>query len=136
MPTITEFDVELSSLLEELSRVRHAHLRPLLSVTPMGNAFACEYGEPGLCPSGCDGLVGAVRAVHRAGLWVGGLRRAVSLDTHGRALLSGVGSDWDLVDPFAGHPAASGRPDLRIGWRQSGDRHQLWSLPRELRICA
>lgn len=136
MPTITEFDVQLPSLLEALSGVRHPHVQPLLGVATAGGMWSCEYGESGMCWPGCDGLAGAVLAVHRAGLWVGRLRRAVSLDGHGRAVLSGVGSDWELADPFAGHPSVTGRPDLRIAWRQRGDLAQLSSLPPELRTCA
>lgn len=136
MPTITECDAQMPDLLEALSHVRHAHLQPLLSVVRADGLIACEYGDPGGCPPGCDGLVGAVFAVHRAGLWVGPLRRAVSLDRRGRAVLSGVGSGWDLADPFAGHPSVTGQPDLRIAWRQRGDVNQLWAMPRELRVCA
>jgi len=122
-------------LLQPLLTVRHAHLRPLEALARGQESVSLHYGEPGPCAYGCDGIVGALRAVHRAGLWVGDLLAAIGLDSSGRVILTGVGSTWDLADPFAGHPAAGGVRDLRVGWRQRSDLAQLPRLSRDLLRC-
>jgi hypothetical protein len=129
------YDVHLRRLLQSLLGVRHPHLRPLLAVRMGPPAISLYYGDPQPCARGCDGIQGAVRAVHRAGLWVGGLVPALGLDASGRIVLSGVGASWDLRDPFAGHPSARAF-DLRVPWRQSRDLHELDGVEDVLRQCA
>ncbi len=128
-------DVRLRALLQPLMSVRHAHLRPLEAVTSGANRLSLHYGEPQVCPPECDGLWGAVRILHAAGLWVGDVSRALVRDASGRVVLSGVGSVWDLSDPFADHPSA-GASDLRVTWRQRADRAQMGRLDPGLLSCA
>lgn len=131
--TIT-YDTGLRRLLQPLLAVRHAHLRPLLAISANAHSLSLHYGRPDACQSPCDGVRGALRAIHAAGLWVGDVLAGVGLDELGRVVLSGVGSGWDLADPFAGHPAAVGY-DLRIGWRQRGDILQLDDISGALTRC-
>ncbi len=128
-------DAQLRRLLQPLMSVRHAHLRPLQAMTSGSRRLSLHYGDPEACSSGCEGLLGALRAVHAAGLWVGDLSKAISFDERGRVTLTGVGTAWDLIDPFADHPSA-GAPDLRVRWRQRADLLQLRSLPDHLVACA
>lgn len=129
------YDVSRRRLLAPLMAVRHAHLRPLTAVRAGSAALSLHYDQAADCGPECDGLAGAVRAVHDAGLWVGNLLSAVGLDEAGRWVLGGVGSAWDLADPFAGHPAARG-VDLRIPWRQVADVRDLAELPAAVTHCA
>ncbi len=131
--TIT-VDTGLRQLLQPLLAVRHPHLRPLVSVRDDARRLALYYGQPPACEPGCEGLRGAVRAIHGAGLWVGDLVSCIGLDNAGRVVLTGVGSTWDLRDPFAGHPAAH-TYDLRVRWRQQGDLLQLDQLADALISC-
>ena len=134
MQPITSQDAGLSTLLNLLIRVSHAHLRPLRSVQLATDGMRLGYGQPPVCEPGCDGVPGAVRAIHEAGLWVGTVLDRTGFDHQGRVVLGGVGTDWDMRDPFAGHPSVTGF-DLRIEWRQSGDLLQLANLPERLLEC-
>lgn len=136
MQATTTFDSRLWGLLLTLRSVRHPHLRPLLSVSGREPMVSLRYGEPGRCPPGCDGIEGALRAIHRAGLWVGDVLAAAGFDGLGRVVLNGVGSDWDPGDPFAGHPSVTpGESDLRIAWRQRGDVLQMAGFASGLTRC-
>ncbi len=135
MQATTTFDVRLRRLLQSLLTVRHPHLRPLETVTTGRHTVSLLYGEPSQCPPACDGVAGAVRAVHGAGLWVGDLLAAIGLDGVGRVVLTGVGCSWSLADPFADHPATRGRQDLRIAWRQRADLAELSKMPGDLLAC-
>lgn len=135
MQALIEYDTALRRLLQSLLAVRHPHLRPLQAIRVSDSAMVLHYGQPGACDEVCDGLGGAVRAVHSAGLWVGTLVECVGLDERGRVVLSGVGLDWDLADPFAGHPSTTGY-DLRVKWRQQGDLLQLDDIEGALTHCA
>lgn len=128
-------DSALRRLLQPLMAVRHAHVRPLLAVRIARSELSLHYGQPGPCAAACDGIRGALDAVHAAGLWVGNLVESVGFDDRGRIVLSGLGSSWDLKDPFAGHPCTTGY-DLRVRWRQRGDLLQLEDLSEELMQCA
>ena len=136
MRATTIFDPGLRHLLQPLLSLRHAHLRPLDAVTVGAGLVCLEYGQPGACEPGCGGLEDALLTVHRAGLWVGDVRAAVGLDDVGRVVLAGVGSSWDLSDPFAGHPATRGEPGLRVPWRQRADLAQVSRLAPQVRLCA
>lgn len=129
------FDSALRRLLQPLLAVRHAHLRPLIAVQVSDTTLSLHYGQASACEAGCDGLRGALRAVHDAGLWVGNLLDSVGLDDRGRVVLTDVGTQWDLADPFAGHPSCTGY-DLRVKWRQRGDELQLQQVEGELTRCA
>ncbi|MEZ5185803.1 MAG: hypothetical protein R2720_08660 [Candidatus Nanopelagicales bacterium] len=118
-------DHRVHPYLQALLPIRHAHLRPLLAVGVGARRITLHYGRPGPCLPDCTGVEPALRAIHDAGLWVGDLVEAVGLDDVGRVVLNGVGSKWELHDPFAGHPATRGEFDLRIAWRQRGDLLQL-----------
>lgn len=118
-------DEHVHRFLQALLPIRHAHLRPLLAVGVGAQETTLHYGRPGPCLADCTGVDAALRAIHAAGLWVGNLIKAVSLDEFGRMVLSGVGSQWELHDPFMGHPSTRGTFDLRIAWRQRGDLLQL-----------
>ncbi|MEI2641094.1 MAG: hypothetical protein U0R28_00715 [Candidatus Nanopelagicales bacterium] len=135
MQATVVYDVSRRRLLQPLMGVRHAHLHPLTAVRAGSESLSLHYGEAGACGPACDGIAGAVRAVHAAGLWIGNILSAVGLDEAGRWVLSGVGSAWDLADPFAGHPAASTH-DLRIPWRQAADVRDLAELPVAVTHCA
>ncbi|HNL52609.1 MAG TPA: hypothetical protein PKL68_11720 [Actinomycetota bacterium] len=131
----TSFDAQLRRLLQPLMSVRHAHLRPLEAVTSGVSGLSLHYGEPEACVAGCEGLVGAIRALHAAGLWVGDLSSSLARYGSGRVILSGVGSTWELRDPFRDHPSAT-TADLRVAWRQRSDRDQLGRLAGHLVTCA
>jgi hypothetical protein len=120
----TSIDVQLRRLLQPLMSVRHAHLRPLEAVTAGRRHVSLHYGEPEACTPDCDGLWGALRVLHTAGLWVGDVSAALARDGSGQMILEGVGSSWELTDPFADHPSAGGA-DLRVKWRQRADREHL-----------
>ena len=135
MQASIQYDTALRRLLQKLLVVRHAHLRPLQAIRVSDSDMALHYGQPGPCQAACGGLGGALRAVHAAGLWVGALVECVGLDETGRVVLSGVGSSWNLSDPFAGHPSTTGY-DLRVGWRQRGDLLQLHDIEGALTRCA
>jgi hypothetical protein len=135
MEATTTFDVRLQSLLQPLLSVRHPHLQPLESVTTSPRTVSMVYGEPGPCRPDCDGVAGAVHALHTAGLWVGDMLAAIGMDSRGRVVLSGVGTSWSLADPFARHPATRGQEDLRIAWRQRADLAALSQMPSELLAC-
>lgn len=122
-------------LLDNLMTVRHPHLVSLQSVNLAGGDMELVFAEPPQCRPGCDGVPGAMRALHASGLWIGTIVDHVSFDEHGRTVLVGVGSDWDLRDPFAGHPSVTGF-DLRIAWRQQGEQLQLEQLPTSLLECS
>ena len=128
-------DVSRRRLLQPLMAVRHPHLDPLTAVRAGSSSLSLHYGQSDPRGPVCEGIAGALRAVHAAGLWVGDLLAAVGLDEAGRWVLSGVGSAWDLADPFAGHPAATGH-DLRIPWRQACDIRDLAGLPPAVTHCA
>ncbi len=85
--------------------------------------------------AGCEGLAGAMRALHAAGLWVGDLSSSLARYGSGRLILSGVGSAWELRDPFREHPSAT-IADLRVAWRQRSDRDQLGRLAADMVNCA
>ncbi len=131
----TSIDVQLRRLWQPLMSVRHAHLRPLEAVTSGATRMSLHYGEPDACAPGCEGLWGALRALHAAGLWVGDVSKMVTQHESGRTILSGVGSAWDLRDPFADHPSAH-TSDLRVDWRQRSDLEQVGRLPEHLVRCA
>ncbi len=135
MQATIDYDTTLRRLLQPLLGVRHPHLRPLRAVRITEGRMALHYGEAQPCGSGCDGIRGAMRAVHAAGLWIGNVLESIGLDERGRVVLSGVGSAWDLTDPFAGHPSVT-EFDLRVSWRQRGDDLQLRDLEGELTRCA
>lgn len=135
MHTTVHHDVRLDELLDALIQVRHPHLLPLLAVHESGDGLALEYGQPPGCPKACDGVGGALEAVHEAGLWVGDVLDRIGLDEQGRVVLAAVGSDWDLRDPFAGHPSVR-FADLRIAWRQNGDRLQFAEMSGPLVSCS
>lgn len=130
-----DHDVRIHQLLQKLLPIRHSHLRPLLAVSVGPEHLRLHYGQPGPCLPMCGGIREAVRTVHGAGLWVGDVRTAVGFDDVGRVVLSEVGSQWDLADPFRGHPSTADRPDLRIAWRQSGEVLQLADLADSLMRC-
>lgn len=135
MEATVAYDTALRRLLQPLLAVRHPHLRPLLAVQVSDATLSLHYGQSAPCTTGCEGLRGAMRAVHAAGLWVGNMLEAIGLDDLGRVVLSDVGAHWDLADPFAGHPSTSGY-DLRVAWRQRGDDLQLRDLECDLTQCA
>lgn len=135
MQATIDYDTTLRRLLQPLLCVRHPHLRPLQAVRITDGQMALHYGQTQECGAGCDGVAGALRAIHAAGLWVGNVLEAIGLDERGRVVLTGIGSHWDLADPFAGHPAVTGY-DLRVTWRQRGDELQLQDLENELTRCA
>jgi hypothetical protein len=122
-------------LLQRLLAVRHAHLMTLEAVVPTALGWRLRYGDPGPCRTDCDAVQGAVRSVHAAGLWVGNLMPLLVLDGSGRVVIGNLGATWDPADPFAGHPSTRGVSDLRIAWRQEGDRRQLPHLPEAWREC-
>jgi hypothetical protein len=128
-------DVRIHQLLQRLLPVRHSHLRPLLAVSVGRQGIGLHYGQPGPCLPRCDGVRGALLAVHAVGLWVGDLRTSIGFDDIGRVVLSEVGSQWDVEDPFRGHPSTAGRTDLRVAWRQSGELMQLADLAETLVEC-
>lgn len=129
------YDVSRRRLLQPLTAVRHPHLQPLTAIRASVGSLALHYDEAGSCGPACDGIKGAVQAVHAAGLWVGNVLAAVGLDDAGRWVLTGVGTAWDMADPFAGHPSASSA-DLRIRWRQAADVRDLSALPEAITHCA
>lgn len=135
MEATIDNDCALRRLLQPLMSVRHAHLRPLLAVRITGSEMSLHYGQPQLCERACDGLRGAMLRLHAAGLWIGELVESLGLDDRGRVVLSGVGSQWDLTDPFAGHPCVKDY-DLRVAWRQRGDELQLQAIDNALTRCA
>lgn len=135
MQATIDYDTTLRRLLQSLLAVRHPHLRPLQAIRITEGRMALHYGVAEECGATCDGVRGALRAVHAAGLWVGHVLESIGFDERGRVVLTGVGSDWDLTDPFAGHPSVSGS-DLRVKWRQRGDDLQMCDLENELTRCA
>lgn len=135
MQATIDYDTTLRRLLQSLLAVRHPHLRPLQAIRITDGQMALHYGLAEQCGATCDGVRGALRSVHAAGLWVGNVLESIGLDDRGRVVLTGVGSSWDLSDPFAGHPCVTG-PDLRVNWRQRGDEFQLRELESELTRCA
>ncbi len=135
MQATIENDSVHRRLLQPLMAVRHPHLRPLQAVRVCDDALWLHYGQPGPCQLSCDGLRGALGAVHAAGLWVGDVLQSTGLDEQGRVVLAGIGASWDLRDPFAGHPSTTGF-DLRIAWRQRGDLLQLDDIESALTQCA
>lgn len=128
-------DSVLRRLLQPLMSVRHPHLRPLTAVRIAGRNLSLHYGQPGPCDQSCDGVRGAMHRLHAAGLWIGDVVESLGLDERGRVVLSGVGAQWDLSDPFAGHPSVKGY-DLRVGWRQQSDDLQLQAIDNALTRCA
>lgn len=135
MQATTDYNPALRQLLQPLLAVRHPHLRPLQAIRITEDRMVLHYGTAEQCDETCDGVRGAMRAIHAAGLWVGNVLEAIGLDESGRVVLSQVGSDWDLCDPFAGHPSVSGY-DLRVKWRQRADEQQMRDLESELTRCA
>lgn len=127
-------DEHLRDLLRPLLAVRHSHLQPLEAVGVSAEGYTLHYGQPDPCRPDCDGVPGALNAVHEAGLWVGDVLASVGFDNAGRVVLTGVGSSWNLTDPFAGHPSVTGF-DLRITWRQQGDLLQMADLMGRLVTC-
>jgi hypothetical protein len=135
MQATIDYDTTLRQLLQPLLGVRHPHLRPLRAVRISEGRMALHYGRAQECAVGCDGIRGALQAIHAAGLWIGNVLESIGLDERGRVVFTGVGSNWDLRDPFAGHPSVTGY-DLRVKWRQRGDDLQLSDLEGELTRCA
>ena len=131
----TSFDAQLRRLLQPLMSVRHAHLRPLEAVTSGVSGLSLHYGEPEACVAGCEGLAGAIRALHAAGLWVGNLSSSLARYGSGRLILCGVGPAWGFGDPFLEHPSPT-IADLRRAGRQRSDRDQLGRLAGHLVTCA
>lgn len=134
MQAAVSHDARLRPLLQPLLSVRHAHLQPLEAIVLAQQGLRLCFGQPGPCDTGCDGVAGAIRAVHEAGLWVGDVLSAIGFDDTGRVVVNGVGAHWDLTDPFAGHPSVH-EYGLRIRWRQQGDLLQLVDLAGRLITC-
>lgn len=134
MQAAISHDARLRPLLQPLLSVRHPHLQPLEAIVVGEEGLRLWFGQPQPCGPGCDGVAGAVRAVHGVGLWVGDLLSTIGFDDDGRVVLNGVGAHWDLGDPFAGHPSVH-EYGLRIQWRQQSDLLQLVDLSGRLIAC-
>lgn len=125
---------DISAFLPHWSRVtvlQQAWAQPLTSITTRDDNVWLSYADS------CQGrfwnpadrsetalVFAAMAELHHGGLWVGEVSESVRVTARGEVVLTGLGSHWGVYDPWARHPSATGRPDLRLRWRQARDLTQ------------